>query len=86
MTCNYHAGMGPEEQAQTEAAVRAVWMEYRKAHHDATRQVRTARRNASEAIAAAHEVGLTIDQISRVLAQPRSVIERRLNSVTDQGE
>ncbi len=77
--------MGPEEQAQTEAAVRAAWIEYRKAHRDATQLVRTSRRDVSEAIAAAHEAGLTIDQISAVLAQPRSVIERRLHSVTDQG-
>ena len=77
--------MAPEEQAQTEAAVRAAWMEYRKAHRDATLQVRAARRDASEAIAAAHAAGLTIDQISVVLAQPRSVIERRLHSVTGQG-
>lgn len=77
--------MASEEQAQTEAAVRAVWMEYRKTHRDATLQVRAARRDASEAIAAAHAAGLTIDRISVVLAQPRSVIERRLSSVTDQG-
>lgn len=60
-------------------------MEYRKAHHDAAVQVRAARRKASEAIAAARGAGLTIDQISRVLAQPRSVIERRLSTAGDQG-
>lgn len=76
--------MGPEERAQAET-VRAAWLEYRKAHRDTTQQVRTSRRAASEAIAAAHAAGLTIDRISTVLAQPRRVIERRLSSVTDQG-